>query len=55
LDVGQKEEINTVTDRFVFEGKPHGGGGFGIVVKGRDTELEREILPSSRRLSRSAN
>lgn len=30
-------------DRFQFEPKAHGAGGFGIVVKGRDTVLERDI------------
>lgn len=30
-------------DRFQFEPKPHGAGGFGTVIKGRDTVLERDI------------
>ena len=30
-------------DRFQFEEKPHGAGGFGTVIKGRDTVLERDI------------
>jgi eukaryotic-like serine/threonine-protein kinase len=30
-------------ERFVFEPKPHGEGGFGRVIKGRDTYLERDI------------
>jgi serine/threonine protein kinase len=29
--------------RFSFESKPHGEGGFGRVIKGRDKYLERDI------------
>jgi serine/threonine-protein kinase len=32
-----------MADRFQFEPKAHGAGGFGIVVKGRDSILERDI------------
>jgi len=33
-----------MTDRFEFElGPPHGAGGFGTVIKGRDNALERDI------------
>jgi serine/threonine-protein kinase len=32
-----------MTDRFQFDAKPHGAGGFGTVIKGRDTILERDI------------
>ena len=30
-------------DRFEFEGKPHGEGGFGRVIRGRDNDLDRDI------------
>ena len=33
----------TMTDRFQFEPKAHGAGGFGTVIRGRDTILERDI------------
>ena len=32
-----------MVDRFQFEMKPHGAGGFGTVIRGRDTVLERDI------------
>jgi len=32
-----------MTDRFQFEPKAHGAGGFGTVIRGRDTILERDI------------
>src|SRR6266576_1356005 len=32
-----------MADRFEFDSKPHGAGGFGTVIKGRDTFLERDI------------
>lgn len=31
------------TERFTFEGKPHGEGGFGRVIRGRDHSLDRDI------------
>ncbi len=32
-----------MTERFEFELRPHGAGGFGTVIKGRDNLLERDI------------
>jgi eukaryotic-like serine/threonine-protein kinase len=29
--------------RFIFETKPHGQGGFGKIIKGRDNVLDRDI------------
>src|SRR5438876_10156463 len=33
----------TAVNRFLFDSKPHGEGGFGKVIKGRDNYLERDI------------
>ena len=33
----------TAVARFLFDSKPHGEGGFGKVIKGRDNYLERDI------------
>jgi len=32
-----------MANRFTFEDKPHGAGGFARVIRGRDNDLERDI------------
>ncbi len=39
-------------ERFSFETKPHGEGGFARVIRGRDNELERDIAVKVRCLLR---